>query len=133
MVLAFAKFGKPLFSTRIVVEDLNPVWEETAYLLVTDDEVRSGELLSVQLWDSDMMSADDLVGRTNIPLHELMREPNKMHRRENTLMGFEDADQVSRLACVGVIHPTPLCLMPVRTRRWTASCTGASATLTRRA
>lgn len=73
VVLAFAKFGKPvstawrcyplrlltwrsfaqLFSTRIIKKDINPVWEQTAFLLVTDDEVRATEKLSVQLWDSD--------------------------------------------------------------------------------
>lgn len=42
-----------LFSTRIIKKDLNPVWEQTAFLLVSDDEVRANENLSVQLWDSD--------------------------------------------------------------------------------
>lgn len=89
VVLAYAKFGKPLYSTRIITKDLNPVWEETAYLLVSDDEVRAQERLSVQLWDSDDMTADDLVGRIQVPLIDLMLEPNKVHERTDTLMGFE--------------------------------------------
>jgi Ca2+-dependent lipid-binding protein len=51
-----------LYSTRVITRDLNPVWEQTAYLLVSADEVRAQEKLSVQLWDSDDISADDLVG-----------------------------------------------------------------------
>lgn len=74
IVLAYAKFGKPLYSTRIIEGDLNPVWEETAFLLVTDDEVKGEEDVSAMLWDSDKRSADDLVGRVTIPLTELMRE-----------------------------------------------------------
>ncbi len=81
MVLAYAKFGKPLYSTRIITGDLNPVWEETAFLLVTDDEVKGQEDLSAMLWDSDKRSADDLVGRVNIPVAELMRQASPSHGR----------------------------------------------------
>lgn len=58
VVLAYAKFGKPLYSTRIIVGDLNPVYEETAALLVTMDEVKSKEDLSAMLWDSDKLTAE---------------------------------------------------------------------------
>lgn len=94
VVLAYAKFGKPLYSTRIIIGDLNPVYEETCVLLLTQDEVRSKEDLSAMLWDSDKMSADDLVGRVQIPVEELMKNPNKMIRREDGLMGFEDANEM---------------------------------------
>lgn len=53
IVLSYAKFGKPLYSTRIISGDLNPVWEETAVLLVSADEIKAGESLSIQLWDND--------------------------------------------------------------------------------
>ena len=58
VVLAYAKFGKPLYSTRIIMGDLNPVYEETAVLLVTMDEVKAKEDLAAMLWDSDKMSAE---------------------------------------------------------------------------
>lgn len=73
IVLAFAKFGKPLHSTRIITGDVNPVWEETAFLLVTDEEVKGEEELSATLWDSDKRTADDLVGRTTVPLADIMK------------------------------------------------------------
>lgn len=93
-VLSFAKFGRPLYATRIIFEDLNPVWEETAFLLVTRDDMRSDESLSVQLWDSDKRSADDIVGRVNMPLRDMVRKPNQMTTHTSDLMGFEDADQM---------------------------------------
>jgi Ca2+-dependent lipid-binding protein len=58
VVLAYAKFGKPLYSTRIIMGDLNPVYEETCVLLVTMDEVKAKEDLAAMLWDSDKMSAE---------------------------------------------------------------------------
>lgn len=78
-----------LFSTRIIREDLNPVWEQTAFILVSADEVRAAENLSIQLWDSDRVSADDLVGRIQVPITELMLKPNEMQHRTDKLMGFE--------------------------------------------
>lgn len=72
IVLAYAKFGKPLYSTRIVTGDVDPVWEETAVLLLSADEVAGEEDLSAMLWDSDKRSADDLVGRVNVPVAALI-------------------------------------------------------------
>jgi len=52
------QFGKPLYSTRIITGDLNPVFEETAFMLVTQDEVKADERLAAMLWDSDKWSAE---------------------------------------------------------------------------
>lgn len=57
--------------------------------MVTADEVAAKESLSVQLWDSDERSADDLVGRIHVPLIDLMLSPNKVQNRTDKLMGFE--------------------------------------------
>ncbi|OXC65474.1 hypothetical protein AYX13_05483 [Cryptococcus neoformans] len=110
VVLAYAKFGKPLYSTRIILEDLNPVYEETCVLLLTMDEVKSKEDLAAMLWDSDKLSADDLVGRVQIPVDELMLKPNQMIRREDSLMGFEDAnDMPGKLVwSIGYFEKAPL-------------------------
>lgn len=58
VVLAYAKFGKPLYSSRIILNDLNPVYEETCVLLLTMDEVKAKEDLAAMLWDSDERSAE---------------------------------------------------------------------------
>ncbi|KAK0525998.1 hypothetical protein OC835_005434, partial [Tilletia horrida] len=92
IVLSFARFGRPLYSSRIIFEDLNPVWVEEAYLLVTKDDIRADEQLSVQLWDSDKRTADDIQGRVTEPIKDLMKVPNKMTRRTDNLKGFEEAD-----------------------------------------
>ncbi|GMK56735.1 hypothetical protein CspeluHIS016_0305750 [Cutaneotrichosporon spelunceum] len=94
IVLAYAKYGRPLYSTRIILQDLNPVYEETSFLLVSMDEVRNKEDLTAMLWDSDSLTADDLVGRVQIPIEELMSKPNKMYRREDKLKGFDDGNEM---------------------------------------
>lgn len=58
IVLAYAKYGRPLYSTRIIMEDLNPVFEETAVLMLTEDDIKAKEDLAVMLWDSDKHSAE---------------------------------------------------------------------------
>jgi Ca2+-dependent lipid-binding protein len=57
VTLTFSHLGKPLFSTRIVKEDLNPVFEETAAFPIDVNVLKLGEKLSIQLWDSDRSSA----------------------------------------------------------------------------
>ncbi|KIJ49556.1 hypothetical protein M422DRAFT_225382 [Sphaerobolus stellatus SS14] len=99
IVMAYAKFGKPLYSTRIILGDLNPCFEETAVLLLTQDEIKSDEELSVMLWDSDRRSADDLMGRIQIPVKKLIETPNQTFRRADKLMGYEDADSIE-----GTLH-----------------------------
>lgn len=84
------------YSSRIIPRDLNPVWEETAFLLVSVDEIRADEKLSVQLWDSDKRSADDLVGRVELlSLTDLMKHPGEIFERNDPLQGFEEADKMS--------------------------------------
>ncbi|THU79535.1 hypothetical protein K435DRAFT_875367 [Dendrothele bispora CBS 962.96] len=73
-------------------------YAKTAALLVSDDEIRAGEDVSLMLWDSDWWSNDDLIGRVQIPVKTLINElpKNQMMRREDKFMGFEDADHVHR-------------------------------------
>jgi Ca2+-dependent lipid-binding protein len=68
------------------------VWEETFFLPVTMDEITSEEKLSIQLWDSDARSADDVLGRVEIDILELMKTKSKMVRRADKLRGFEEAE-----------------------------------------
>ena len=56
VTLTYSRLEKPLYSTRIIKGDCNPVFEETAVLLVDLNTVKLREKLSFQLWDSDRMS-----------------------------------------------------------------------------
>ncbi|ELU39413.1 C2 domain-containing protein [Rhizoctonia solani AG-1 IA] len=67
VTLAFSRLGRPLFSTRII-SDRSPVWEETTIVLVGPDAVAAREKLSLQLWDSDRISADDVLGTVDIDI-----------------------------------------------------------------
>lgn len=53
VTVAWGKFGKPLASTRIIVDNRHPVWNEWAFILVTAEEINADETLRLQLWDSD--------------------------------------------------------------------------------
>ncbi|OCL13166.1 hypothetical protein AOQ84DRAFT_385608 [Glonium stellatum] len=73
--VGWAKFGKPLWSTRVLISEMEPHWDETAFILVTPDELNVGERLRVQLWDSDRTTADDDLGRIEVDIKHLMRDP----------------------------------------------------------
>lgn len=72
--VGWAKFGKVLWSTRILMSEMEPCWDETAFVLVTPEELNINERLRVQLWDSDRFTADDDLGRIEVPLKELMTD-----------------------------------------------------------
>jgi Ca2+-dependent lipid-binding protein len=86
VTVGWAKFGKAVWSTRVIQADMQPVWEETAYVIVTPQELNVHERLRVQLWDSDRMSADDDLGRIEVDLKEIMmrdQSKTKMWDRED--------------------------------------------------
>src|SRR6478735_6743872 len=75
ITISWSKFSKPQFCTRVIQDDLNPVFEESAGLLVTADLLKADEQLSVELWDSDRSSADDVVGKVELSIQKLIQHP----------------------------------------------------------
>lgn len=103
VTLSYSKFTKPLWSTRIIFAELNPVWDETAVLIVNADEVKAGEMLSVTLWDSDRFTADDIVGRTEVDVTELVRNRGQVYKRQDRLKGFKDGEYMPGLVNWSVV------------------------------
>ncbi|TGZ83248.1 hypothetical protein EX30DRAFT_329320 [Ascodesmis nigricans] len=91
ITIAFSKYGKPMYSTRVIVDDLNPIWNEQTAILVNAEHIKANEGLSIELWDSDRFTADDCVGKVEIPIQKLMENPGKQHDQVSTLKG-EGAD-----------------------------------------
>src|ERR1700761_2479257 len=92
--LSFSKYGKPMFCTRVITDDLNPVWEETAALLVTPELIKADENLSVELWDSDRHSADDIVGKIELSIQKMIQHPGKMYPQISKLAGTQQGSEM---------------------------------------
>ena len=95
VTVGWAKYGKPLWSTRVIVDDMEPVWNETGFVLVAPEELNADERLRINLWDSDRVSADDDLGRVEVDLKELMHNSHskgKMWERKDRF-GAMDADE----------------------------------------
>ena len=95
--VGWAKFGKVLWSTRILISDMEPCWDETCFVLVTPEELNVEERLRVQLWDSDRVSADDDLGRIELPLKEIMKNElsnGKMHTRTDSFRALKPGDNM---------------------------------------
>jgi hypothetical protein len=86
--VGWAKFGKPMWSTRILEKEMEPCWMETAFLLVTPEELNVGERLRVQLWDSDRFTGDDDLGRIELDLKTLMKDPETNGKMQDRTDGF---------------------------------------------
>jgi hypothetical protein len=86
--VGWAKFGKVVWSTRIMKSEMQPYWDETCFLLVTPDELNIDERLRVQLWDSDRFTADDDLGRIEVSLKEIMESDESNGRMSHRADGF---------------------------------------------
>jgi len=89
ITLSFSKYGKPMYCTRVITDDLNPIWEETTALLVTPELIKADENLSVELWDSDRHSADDIVGKVELSMQKMIQHPGKMYPQVSKLAGMD--------------------------------------------
>lgn len=89
ITISWSKFSKPQFCTRVIQDDLNPIFEESCGLLVTSDLLKADEQLSVELWDSDRSSADDVVGKVEMSIQKLIQHPGKMFPQTSKLQGVQ--------------------------------------------
>jgi Ca2+-dependent lipid-binding protein len=89
ITIAFSKYGKPMYSTRVILDDVNPIWNESTAILIKSEHIKANESLSIELWDSDRFTADDLVGKCEVSIQDLMLEPRKIHQHTSKLTGEE--------------------------------------------
>ncbi|KAF8656951.1 hypothetical protein AX16_002306 [Volvariella volvacea WC 439] len=82
LTVSWSKWGKPLWSTRVIEGCEDPVWEETTAFLVGPGEFNAEESLRLQLWDSDRFTADDHLGTIDVPLSDLVTSPKTLNRIE---------------------------------------------------
>jgi len=94
ITLTFSKYGKPMYCTRVITDDLNPIWEETTALLVTPELIKADENLSVELWDSDRHTADDIVGKVELSLQKMIQHPGKMYPQVSELAGIDEGSSM---------------------------------------
>ena len=92
--LSFSKYGKPMYCTRVITDDLNPMWEETAALLVNPELIKADEQLSIELWDSDRHTADDIVGKVELSMQKLIQHPGKMYPQISKLSGMQEGTEM---------------------------------------
>ena len=57
VTVTYSRQGKPLYSTRIIFDDLNPCFEETAVITLDANAIKVREKVNLQVWDSDRTSA----------------------------------------------------------------------------
>jgi Ca2+-dependent lipid-binding protein len=71
--------NKPQYSTRIIVNELSPVFEERTALLVDANAPKVKEKVSLQVWDSDRLTSDDMIGCVEIEIAGTGSQFEKSH------------------------------------------------------
>ncbi|EPQ27504.1 uncharacterized protein PFL1_05042 [Pseudozyma flocculosa PF-1] len=87
VTVSFSRYGKVLYCTRVVLDDLNPRWHEYTAILLHPEVVKAGERVALELRDSDRTSSDDLLGRAEVSLTELLQNPGELIERTDELKG----------------------------------------------
>ncbi|KAL9112927.1 MAG: hypothetical protein Q9227_002791 [Pyrenula ochraceoflavens] len=90
--VGWGKFGKKMGTTRRILEEMEPSYDEWMYLLVGPEELNAQELLRVQLWDSDRNTADDDLGRIDVPIKTLMENQDTLSKMQGRSDGFIGMD-----------------------------------------
>ena len=63
-------------------------------MLVTPEYIKADENLSVELWDSDRHSADDIVGKVELSMQKMIQHPGKMYPQVSKLSGMEQDSEM---------------------------------------
>ncbi|CZR53224.1 probable meiotically up-regulated gene 190 protein [Phialocephala subalpina] len=90
ITVSFSKYGKPMYYTRVIQDNLNLVWEETCALLVTPGLIKVDEQLSMELWYSDRSTSDDVVGKVELSMQKMIQHPGKMYPQNLKLRGMDE-------------------------------------------
>lgn len=61
---------------------------------MTPDLIKADENLSVELWDSDRHTADDIVGKVELSLQKLIQHPGKMFPQVSNLAGMDEGSEM---------------------------------------
>lgn len=94
ITVSFSKYGKPMYCTRVIEDDLNPIWQETCAVLVTPDLIKADEQLSMELWDSDLSTSDDVVGKVELSMQKMIQHPGKMYSHVSKLRGMAEGSSM---------------------------------------
>ncbi|KAJ3003927.1 hypothetical protein HKX48_001498 [Thoreauomyces humboldtii] len=70
--VSFGNSSSFLARTRIISRDRNPMWNETHYTVITEDDVKNGFPLSVKVWDYDTFSRNEVLGQFEIRTEEVV-------------------------------------------------------------
>ena len=73
---------------------LNPVWEETCALLITPELIKADEQLSMELWDSDRSTSDDVLGKAELSMQKMIQHPGNMYPQVSKLRGTDEGSEM---------------------------------------
>ncbi|KAI9323256.1 hypothetical protein BX666DRAFT_35513 [Dichotomocladium elegans] len=59
--------------TRVLTNDKDPRWNETLFVLISNDDVSSDANVDIKVWDADKVKFDDLWGSYSIPVRDIVQ------------------------------------------------------------
>ncbi|TPX57024.1 hypothetical protein PhCBS80983_g04131 [Powellomyces hirtus] len=94
--VSFGNASTFLARTRIISRDRNPMWNETHYAVITEDDIKNGFPLSVKVWDYDAISRNEVLGQFEIRTEEVVDSEGVMFDGWKTLLRKNQAEDASK-------------------------------------
>ncbi|KAJ3185439.1 hypothetical protein HDU87_000060 [Geranomyces variabilis] len=94
--VSFGNSSTFLARTRIISRDRNPMWNETHYAVITEDDVKNGFPLSVKVWDYDTLSRNEVLGQFEIKTDEIVDSEGVLFDGWKSLLKKNQAEDDSK-------------------------------------
>jgi Ca2+-dependent lipid-binding protein len=63
-------------------------------LLITPELIKADEQLSMELWDSDRSTSDDVVGKVELSMQKMIQHPGNMYPQVSKLRGTDEGSEI---------------------------------------
>jgi len=99
--LSLGTSHKFIARTRVIPHDLHPVWNETHYCLITEDDVKNGFPLTVRVFDYDMLGGDDTLGQFLMRVDEVVSNEGILFDGWKALLGKKEKENKGDEEAIG--------------------------------
>ncbi|GAA5938033.1 hypothetical protein JCM1841_000213 [Sporobolomyces salmonicolor] len=83
--VGFAGFGKILHRSRIVVDSLDPVWEEMCFIRIASEPIADDAKIRLKVLDHDRFGRNEALGFVDVSLRALHNRPGEWTHRTDKL------------------------------------------------
>lgn len=99
--VSFSQYSKPLYRSRILKRQRDPMWKEWCFIVVCNHHLRSRENIRLTLWNSNRFTPDQLIGVLEFNLRRMAHHPNCVFSLNEPMIASGDTNPPELICQVG--------------------------------